>query len=122
MSKINAAESIRGLACMAVVFSHLSLTFYPYLHNFEKVKTSGSVFIDWLHHSPLGFLYSGTGAVFVFFVLSGFVLSYAILSKDNAVIKIKSMTLKRYPRLAFPAGVSCVLAYFILLIDVDTHH
>ena len=34
-SKLNAVESIRGLACLAVVFSHLSLSFYPYLHHFD---------------------------------------------------------------------------------------
>lgn len=120
MSKINAAESIRGLACVAVVFSHLSLTFLPFLHNFESVDSSGVAWIDWLHHSPFGFLYSGTGAVFVFFVLSGYVLSYAILRKDDIPLKIKAMSLKRYPRLAIPAGISCLVAFAILSIPVDT--
>lgn len=120
MSKINAAESIRGLACIAVVFSHLSLTFLPFLHNFESVDSSGVAWIDWLHHSPFGFLYSGTGAVFVFFVLSGYVLSYAILRKDDIPLKIKAMSLKRYPRLAIPAGISCLVAFAILSIPVDT--
>lgn len=120
MSKINAAESIRGLACVAVVFSHLSLTFLPFLHNFESVDSSGVAWIDWLHHSPFGFLYSGTGAVFVFFVLSGYVLSYAILRKNDIPLKIKAMSLKRYPRLAIPAGISCLVAFAILSIPVDT--
>lgn len=120
MSKINAAESIRGLACMAVVFSHLSLTFAPFLHNYEKLKSSDNSIIDWIYHSPFGFLFSGTGAVFVFFVLSGYVLSYAILSKKDIPLKIKSMSLKRYPRLAIPAGISCLIAFFILSIPVDT--
>lgn len=122
MSKINAAESIRGLACMAVVFSHLSLTFYPFLHNFEKSKTSGSYFLDWLHHSPFGFFFSGTGAVFVFFVLSGYVLTYAILSKESVITKIESMALRRYPRLAIPALISCVIAYLATLAPIDTSH
>lgn len=120
MSKINAAESIRGLACVAVVFSHLSLTFLPFLHNFESVDSSGVAWIDWLHHSPFGFLYSGTGAVFVFFVLSGYVLSYAILRKNDIPLKIKAMSLKRYPRLAIPAGISCLVAFAILSIPIDT--
>jgi hypothetical protein len=34
-NKINAAESIRGLACLAVVLSHLSLTFFPQMHHFD---------------------------------------------------------------------------------------
>lgn len=120
MSKINSAESIRGLACLAVVFSHLSLTFTPFLHNYEKLESSGNSLIDWIYHSPFGFLFSGTGAVFVFFVLSGYVLSYAILSKNDIPLKIKSMSLKRYPRLAIPAGISCLIAFFVLSIPVDT--
>nr|WP_314102878.1 acyltransferase [Acinetobacter lwoffii] len=120
MSKINSAESIRGLACMAVVLSHLSLAFAPFLHNFERVQSSGNSIIDWIHHSPLGFFYSGSGAVFIFFVLSGYVLSYAILSKKDIPLKIKSMALKRYPRLAIPAGISCLVAFAILSIPVDT--
>lgn len=120
MSKINSAESIRGLACMAVVLSHLSLAFAPFLHNFERLPSSGNSVIDWIHHSPFGFLYSGSGAVFIFFVLSGYVLSYAILSKKDIPLKIKSMALKRYPRLAIPAGISCLVAFAILSIPVDT--
>lgn len=119
MSKINSAESLRGLACMAVVFSHLSLTFFPFLHNFGKLSTSGNQIIDWFHHSPFGFLFSGTSAVFVFFVLSGYVLSYAILNKDNIPLKVKSMILKRYPRLAIPAGISCAIAFMIISIEID---
>ncbi|MGL2972373.1 acyltransferase family protein [Acinetobacter nosocomialis] len=120
MSKINSAESIRGLACMAVVFSHMSLIYFPFLHNFESRNSSENLIIDALHHSPFGFLFSGTAAVYVFFVLSGFVLSYAILSKQNVNEKILSMAIKRYPRLGIPALLSCILIYFVLyLIDID---
>ena len=80
MAKLNAAESIRGLACLAVVFSHLSLSFYPYLHHFSPDDRAHGSWDYFIHHSPFAFWYSGTAAVFVFFVLSGFVLSYAILA------------------------------------------
>ncbi|HEM6635638.1 TPA: acyltransferase [Acinetobacter nosocomialis] len=120
MSKINSAESIRGLACMAVVFSHMSLIYFPFLHNFDSRDSSENLIIDALHHSPFGFLFSGTAAVYVFFVLSGFVLSYAILSKQNVNEKILSMAIKRYPRLGIPALISCILIYFVLyLLEVD---
>ena len=44
--KLNAVESIRGLACLAVVFSHLSLSFYPYLHHFDEheIASNASLF------------------------------------------------------------------------------
>lgn len=80
--KINAAESIRGLACLAVVLSHLSLAFF----------------------------YSGTGAVFVFFVLSGaglwaslFTVIMSIMLAypyshyvDDAAIKISNQLASRF--------------------------
>lgn len=115
MVKLNSAESIRGLACLAVVFSHLSLTFFPYLHHFDVQAKAGSSLEYFIHHSPFAFWYSGTAAVFVFFVLSGFVLSYAILRKPElATTKIQHMLIKRYPRLAIPAVVSCLICWAIL--------
>ncbi len=55
MSKINSAESIRGLACLAVVFSHFSLTYLPELHNFDNLTGIGNSFTNWLYHSPFAF-------------------------------------------------------------------
>lgn len=122
MVKLNSAESIRGLACLAVVFSHLSLTFFPYLHHFDVEAKSSSTFEYFIHHSPFAFWYSGTAAVFVFFVLSGFVLSYAILRKpDIAKSKIKTMMIKRYPRLAIPAVVSCLICWAVFQwVDINS--
>lgn len=123
MSKINSAESIRGLACMVVLFSHISLIYFPFLHNFEKQISSGNAIIDAIHHSPFGFFLSGIAAVYVFFVLSGFVLSYAVLKNQNINSKIMSMSIKRYPRLGIPALISCLLNYLVLsVVDVDTSH
>lgn len=121
MSKINSAESIRGLACMAVVFSHLILTFFPLLHtnlvsDFEKMTSIER----WIFNSPFNFWYSGSAAVYIFFVLSGYVLSYAILSKADINKKLLSMALKRYPRLAIPALLSCIIAWVVSFVDVDT--
>ena len=73
-NKINAAESIRGLACLAVVLSHLSLTFFPQMHHFDLSVVPQYPFFDQLYHSPFAFFYSGTGAVFFFFVLSAIIV------------------------------------------------
>ncbi|UUM28249.1 acyltransferase [Acinetobacter colistiniresistens] len=121
-NKINAAESIRGLACLAVVLSHISLTFFPQLHNFDASRVPQYEFLAQLHHSPLAFFYSGTGAVFVFFVLSGFVLSLSSFKKQNSAAQLKTSLIKRYPRLAIPTFVSCVIAYLVCFIPVDVSH
>lgn len=122
MSKINSAESIRGLACLAVIFSHLILTFFPGLHylvspdeNLPNLKIFTLIF-----NSPFTFFYAGSAAVYIFFVLSGFVLSYAILkSGKNINRKILSMTVKRYPRLAIPALGSCLLFWLAFHLDIN---
>lgn len=119
MNKINSAESLRGLACLAVVFSHLSLTFFPQLHNFENSHLPKFEIFDWIHNSPFGFFYSGTGAVFVFFVLSGYVLSLTMMSSKDIELKLKKSFLKRYPRLAIPAIISCILFWFVFYFRVD---
>jgi len=107
--KLKAIEGIRGVACFMVVLSHLSLTFFPHLHAFSgKAGIENSV-QGFIHNSPFGFIYSGTSAVYIFFVLSGYILTYVAL-KGN-VHKLIAMSLKRYPRLMIPAVVSCILAF-----------
>lgn len=120
MSKINSAESIRGLACLAVVISHLVFTFYPYAHEYDSNVPKFRAFLG-LYDSPFGFIYSGNAAVFVFFVLSGYVLSYAILNKSRDINKkILSMGVKRYPRLAIPAIISVILSFLVFKIEIDS--
>lgn len=120
MSKINSAESIRGLACLAVVFSHLSLVFYPYLHQDNQSGLPNYDLLYYWHHSPFAFMYAGNAAVYVFFVLSGFVLSYAIFNKKgNTEKKILSMIIKRYPRLAIPALISVLLYWATFQLNLN---
>lgn len=123
MSKINSAESIRGLACLAVIISHLILTFFPGLHYLSPADKHlpNYEFFTTVFNSPFTFLYAGSAAVYIFFVLSGFVLSYAILKNgSNINKKIASMTIKRYPRLAIPALVSCLLVWLAFHLNIDT--
>lgn len=109
--KVAAAEGIRGIACFMVIFSHLSLSFFPYLHSFGRYRAPPYALELAIHHSPFGFFYSGTAAVYIFFVLSGYVLTYSIVNSQQPRTKIKSMTLKRLPRLMLPALGSCVLLW-----------
>lgn len=109
--KVGSVEGIRGVACFMVVLSHLSLTFFPYLQGFIGKAGANNPIQSFIHNSPFGFIYSGTSAVYIFFVLSGYILTYVALK--NNVNKLISMSLKRYPRLMIPAVVSCVFAYLI---------
>lgn len=117
-NKIRSIEGIRGIACLMVLFSHLSLTFFPYLHSFSLEADSNYSVQKMFHDSPFGFIYSGTSAVFIFFVLSGYILTHVASRADGP--NLLAMSLKRYPRLMIPAVVSCVLSYtFFTLFSVD---
>ncbi len=109
--KIEAAEAIRGIACLFVVFSHLSLTFFPSMHRFFDEQTTTTNLELMMHHSPFAFWYSGTAAVYIFFVLSGYVLTYTIVNSRDPIKKIQVMSIKRYPRLMLPALASCILLW-----------
>ncbi|EOV9600323.1 acyltransferase family protein [Cronobacter malonaticus] len=111
-TKIGAVEGIRGLACLMVFLSHLSSTFAPSMHtgNQGGVKTPLDMM---LHHSPFAFIYSGAAAVGIFFVLSGFILGYAILEKGDVIENASAMFVKRYFRLMPVALFSSVVAFFI---------
>lgn len=118
-NKIESVEGIRGAACLMVFLSHLSSTFFPSMHtgNVANAKTSMDIF---LINSPFAFIYSGVAAVGIFFVLSGFILSYGILNKGDVLNKASGMAIKRYFRLMPPALISCVIAFFIFkYINVD---
>lgn len=119
MNKLHSAESLRGLACIAVVFSHLFGTFYPQLHSFYESSLPKFEIAEYIYHSPFAFLYSGTGAVFIFFVLSGYVLTLSSLKSTDYFKRFKVSIVKRYPRLAIPALFSCLLMYLCLQVNVD---
>jgi len=96
-----ALEGIRGLAAIVVVLHHFAFAFFPFL-----ILGSGAVqhmrFEDNIHGTPLALLFSGSLAVAIFFVLSGFVLTIGFFQTKNESI-IKKLAAKRYLRLMLPA-------------------
>ena len=98
---ISYLDSVRGIACMIVVFMHF-FTFFEKPH--------------WaiLQIPPLNFLLSGGFAVCIFFVLSGFVLSYKFIGNGNKW-KIIEATIKRPVRLLGVVFFTSLPAFSFLL-------
>ncbi len=119
-NKLLAVEGVRGVACFMVVLAHLSLFFFPELY-MGVPEYSGHEVQFLIRQSPFAFFYSGLSAVYIFFVLSGYILTAVALNPDRPLIRILSMSIKRYPRLMIPALFSSVLA-FILLTFIDVSH
>lgn len=94
---------------MVVVNAHLLLWFYPaivtgllsFQHNQKEV---------FIYGLPFTVLWSSGLAVWIFFVLSGFVLSYKFLKTKNFEV-LSSGAVRRYPRLMIPVFGSVLIAY-----------
>jgi peptidoglycan/LPS O-acetylase OafA/YrhL len=100
--KLAALESVRGLAALVVVFSHLIGGFIVGYHDAE-----GPV-------SPLmRFWNQGGFAVDVFFILSGFVLSLSFL-RTGQYDALWAAAVRRYWRLLIPVAASITLSYGLL--------
>lgn len=114
--KLHHVDGLRGVACLMVVFSHLALIFYPGLH--DSNISNGNQVVNFIFNSPFAFFYSGTAAVYIFFALSGFILSHAFLNGKDVLENATSMVTKRYFRLAIPAMFSCLFCLIVLTSDI----
>lgn len=102
-------ESIRGLAAVQVVLLHFLGAFMPDLV-FEPVSRGAASYI---HLSPLYFLYDGHSAVYIFFVLSGYVLTRSFERHlDHPVALVAA----RIIRLGLPAIAAVLVAALAILL------
>jgi len=109
-------EGLRVIAAIVVVLYHAALIFYPgYFYGVGTpwAPVQNMFLEDNLYQNPLSGLLSGTFAVGIFFVLSGFVLSIGFFQKKDINI-IKKLAAKRYFRLMLPALASVLIAWFII--------
>lgn len=105
-------EALRGIAALVVVFWHCALAFFPevtgiYPETYGDFGARGDIFYV---------LMFGTGAVWVFFVLSGFVLSRGYFARPRSASLLRG-AIKRWPRLAGPVVASCILAFLLFHFD-----
>lgn len=104
--KLIQLEAVRGIASVIVIFHHFALAFWPGL----KPTIAGT---------PIALLFNGEGAVTLFFLLSGFVLTRRYFDHQGGPIGIAA--LKRFPRLFLPACCSMLVGYVVLHFAFDLH-
>lgn len=90
-------DGLRGWASLFVVFSHMGPMFL--LANYKL--------------PVLPFFLDGLLAVYVFFVLSGYVLSIGYFEHGDRS-QLVALGLRRYPRLTIPILISCLLAFALV--------
>lgn len=113
--KLLELEGLRGLAALMVVFQHCVLTYWPSANTGWAHESRGGFDLA-LFNSPAAFFYNGSFAVYVFFALSGYVLSASFFRRADPGI-IHALAAKRYPRLAIPVLASVLLTVAIAAAD-----
>jgi peptidoglycan/LPS O-acetylase OafA/YrhL len=84
MHRVRTLDGLRGVAALVVLFDHVCQTVprlaAPYLHPYP-VRVGDRAW--WFTYTPLHLFWDGSQAVFVFFVLSGFVLSLPFVRAER---------------------------------------
>ena len=105
---------MRGIAALIVVFHHYFAAFLPYTMFGEKFTYIQH--FEWellFFYPPFGLIGAGQFAVCLFFILSGYVLSYSFLGEPNTKIKIISCIVKRPVRLGGIVIFSILMSAFL---------
>lgn len=119
MKKLDYLNGLRGLAALVVVIHHFAYVFLVYAT--KGVGQAQFGFEKIIYTSPLQLLVAGNFAVCIFFILSGFVLSYAFFQTGRTGLALAAAT-KRYFRLMPPILVSVLMSYAILTLGFNFNH
>lgn len=112
--KLDFLESVRGIAALAVVFAHILATYFPAaIVSPELAPVTNGFIVQLFYGLPFGLMVSGHFAVVVFFILSGFVLTYKFFQSRN-LADLQKQLAKRFFRLAIPIFAIVVVAYLML--------
>ena len=101
-SKLSFLDGMRGWAALAVYLFHLII---PFRGKFEFTEF-------YLYKTPLRFFLDGELAIFLFFLISGFSLSYKFFSTQNNSY-LKEAAQYRYLRLLIPVFFATLIPYFL---------
>jgi peptidoglycan/LPS O-acetylase OafA/YrhL len=102
--RTNYLDALRGLAAVQVLLLHFASGLAPsFAFDSPASKTLGG----YVHASPLFFLYDGYSAVYLFFCLSGYVLTFAFARQAADPVRAVN---SRIIRLGLPALASTLLA------------
>lgn len=114
-------EGYKGFACFCVMMSHFIAAFCNvWITALPERIHNGSKFELLIGKTPLNLFYNGNFGVRVFFITSGFVLSYAFFRNGNENY-LKRGVVKRYFRLILPVVVMNIAAYFLMKFGLTYH-
>ena len=109
-------DGLRGVAALVVVINHVMVTAAIFANVANKSGRADPLSFEWwLSYTPLHIVWGGTEAVFIFFILSGYVLTGPTL-KPGFTWRVYYP--KRLIRLYLPVWASLVIAGLSTLLVV----
>lgn len=119
--KLEFIEGYKGFACFCVMMSHFIAAFCNvWITALPERIHNGSKFELLIGKTPLNLFYNGNFGVRVFFITSGFVLSYAFFRNGNENY-LKRGAVKRYFRLILPVVLVNIVAYLLMKFGLTYH-
>jgi peptidoglycan/LPS O-acetylase OafA/YrhL len=117
MPRVGWLDGLRGLAAMQVVFMHYVFAFLPtvalgYPLDIADIWWRGLVTL------PLVFAYDGSSAVYLFFIMSGVVLTQAFTVQPLAFLPAVT---RRVVRLGLPMAAAVVVAAALFALLPEAH-
>ncbi len=104
INRVNYLDALRGIGAVQVLLLHFLSSFAPKLvHAWPAEGTLAAI----IRASPLFFLYDGTSAVYMFFTLSGYVLTVGFA---GSIASFGNLVVRRVIRLSVPILASAAFA------------
>jgi peptidoglycan/LPS O-acetylase OafA/YrhL len=107
-ARLSYLDGLRGIACLQVVILHILSSYFP---TFAEDLDRGSIGSR-IHHSPLLIFYNGWAAVFVFFILSGYVLTRSFERHAGSIVNLIEARVARLWVPTFVFGIFSGAMYF----------
>lgn len=112
---LDSLDSLRGLAALIVIFSHVFFAYYLELHSGPAQPDASAAALS-IFHSPFSIFYRGQFAVLLFFILSGYVLTLGCVKKSfGNPDYLPIAASKRYLRLGLPTAASVLICYLAVV-------
>jgi peptidoglycan/LPS O-acetylase OafA/YrhL len=113
--RLPALESLRAIAAFQVLLLHLFSAFIPAIVTYMPGDAGAG---PQIHSSALFYFYDGYSAVYVFFVLSGYVLT-GPFTRDAG--RPRRVIASRWARLAVPAVAASLFAAILMALWPNAH-
>lgn len=116
-TKISALDGLRGLCCLMVLHMH-----WAFAVTDSNEGGSAAVNTDFLFHRPFFYLlWAGTSHVYIFFVMSGYVLSVKCLNMIHQGLSIHKVITSAVFRRAIRIFLPPLVLLFIYLLAIRAH-